>query len=151
MTAAAAFDPRTFSFDAVLKGTAPRPPISVLLGWDFVARDDAAGVLTLRLPPRPEFGNPVGFIHGGIVTAMMDECMSGAMNLQLPDDLVLPTIDLTVRFIRPALMVPHTGIGRVLNRGQRVGHMSGELLDPDGRLVASASASCMILPRPKAA
>jgi len=137
----AMFDPAKFSFRAVLSGASPRPPIAAFLGWEFIG--DEGGVLVLRFPPRPEFENPAGNIHGGILTAMLDECMSGAASLPLPDNAVVPTIDMTVRFIRPA-RGELRGAGRLIHRGQRICHTAGELHDAGGRLVASATASCMI-------
>ena len=55
-----------------------------------------------------------------------------------------PTTDLHVQFIAPAKPGKLTGRGRIVNKGRRVAHMAGELLGPDGELVATATATAAI-------
>ena len=56
------------------------------------------------------------------------------------------TIDLNVSFLAPARPGPLIGEGRVLQLGRTVAFLEGQLLAPDGRIVARATASARVVP-----
>jgi acyl-coenzyme A thioesterase PaaI-like protein len=49
-----------------------------------------------------------------------------------------------VQFLTPAKPGRLVGHGRVVRRRGRIAHLAGELLDPDGTMVASAVATALI-------
>ena len=51
---------------------------------------------------RPDFVNPVGFIHGGMLAAMLDETLSPTLALTLGPGEFAPTLEIKVNFISPA-------------------------------------------------
>jgi uncharacterized protein (TIGR00369 family) len=51
---------------------------------------------------------------------------------------------LHVHFLRAAKAGPLRGSGRVVRRGRDIAFLAGELRDPDGRMVATATASAII-------
>jgi uncharacterized protein (TIGR00369 family) len=57
-----------------------------------------------------------------------------------------PTLELKVSFLRPARPGPLRGIGRVLRWGKTIAFTEGELYDPEGLLIAKATATALPTP-----
>ncbi|MFI6927176.1 PaaI family thioesterase [Nonomuraea spiralis] len=128
----------------MLAGKAPPPPAAALLGWELVAVDPEAGTIEVAFAAGEQFTNPVGVIQGGFLAAMLDDTLGPALVATLPEDRFAPTLDLHVQFLRPARPGRLVGRGRVVRRGKDVCFLAGELLDPEGRLVATATATVIV-------
>ena len=80
-----------------------RSPVSSTFGMNLVAF--SRGEATYEMAARPELGNPLGFIQGGVVTALADAAMAAATMSVLEDEEIeknaITTIDIFARFIRP--------------------------------------------------
>lgn len=132
----------------IIRGEAAPHPIMTLLGWKFVDYDASTSTLKVEMLARPEFLNPLGFVHGGMLGAMLDETMAPAVAATLDADELSPTLEIKTSFIASASPGPIIGIGRVINRGRSICFTEGQLLDPSGRLIATASATFKIVRRP---
>jgi uncharacterized protein (TIGR00369 family) len=68
----------------------------------------------------------------------------------LPQGVAYTSIELKVNYLRPvhASSGPLTAIGRVVKPGRRVAFAEGEILDVQGRTVATASSSLLVFPIP---
>lgn len=128
----------------VLEGRADPPPAAELLGWELIAVDPEAGTIELAFAAREEFTNPVGVVQGGFLAAMLDDTLGPALVATLPAGRFAPTLDLHVQFLRPARPGRLVGRGRVVKRGKDIAFLSGELLGPDGKEVAVATATARI-------
>ncbi|MFB9209251.1 PaaI family thioesterase [Nonomuraea spiralis] len=128
----------------MLAGKAPPPPAAALLGWELVAVDPEAGTIEVAFAAGEQFTNPVGVIQGGFLAAMLDDTLGPALVATLPEDRFAPTLDLHVQFLRPARPGRLVGRGRVVRRGKDVCFLAGELLDPEGGLVATATATVIV-------
>jgi uncharacterized protein (TIGR00369 family) len=128
----------------VLAGRAAPPPAAVTLGWELVEVDPERGTITVAFSADERFLNPVGVIQGGFLAAMLDDTLGPALVATLPADRFAPTLDLHVQFLRPARPGRLLGRGRVVHRGGEVCFLAGELLDPEGRPVAVATATARI-------
>lgn len=64
---------------AASSGELPQAPITKLLGWKFLEFNDEQQVIKVEMHARPEFVNPAGLIHGGMLAAMLDETLSPAL------------------------------------------------------------------------
>jgi uncharacterized protein (TIGR00369 family) len=128
----------------VLAGRVPPPPAAVTLGWELVEVDPARGTITVGFTADERFLNPAGMVQGGFLTAMLDDTLGPALVATLPEGQFAPTLDLHVQFVRPARPGRLTGHGRVVHRGREVCFLAGELLAPDGRTVAVATATARI-------
>lgn len=85
-----------------------------------------------------------GRVHGGVVTAMLDETMGRAAAGEDPDMFGV-TVELTVRFRKPVPIVPDL---RVLARvttdpARRLYEASGEIVLEDGTVAAEATGRFM--------
>jgi uncharacterized protein (TIGR00369 family) len=80
-----------------------RSPVSSTFGMSLVAF--SRGEATYEMAARPELGNPLGVIQGGVVTALADAAMAAATTSMLEDDEIensaITTVDIFARFIRP--------------------------------------------------
>lgn len=129
-------------FDAGFVG-----PIGLVLGAEFVAWNEAARELRLGFLVGPNWCNGLGSVQGGIVCAMLDLCCTAAGVCASDATLLMPTLELKTSFVAPARAGSIAGIGRVLHLGRRVAFLEGRLTDPEGRLLATASATAAPMPR----
>lgn len=81
-----------------------------------------------------------GRMHGGIITAVMDETMGRAIMTRYGDNIWGVTAELSVRFRKPVpLNVELTAVGRITEEKTRLFEGVGELYLPDGSVAVEAS------------
>src|SRR5712691_1621664 len=119
-------------------------PAAELLGWKCLSVDRESGTIKIEFQAKPEFLNPIGIIHGGFLTAMLDETMGGAIAAILEVDEFAPTVELKVNFVRSAQVGPLVAEGRVVHRGLSIVFLQSELRTAEGQLIATATATSQI-------
>ncbi|WP_018657279.1 PaaI family thioesterase [Actinomadura flavalba] len=132
--------------DAINRGTAEGIGIGSLLG--MTAETLEPGRVVFVLDPSPKFSNPLGTVHGGILSTLLDSAMGCAVHTSLPEGAAYTTLELKVNFVRP---VPLDGgtlrcEGTVLHLGRRVATGEGHVVNADGKLVAHGTTTCMVFP-----
>jgi uncharacterized protein (TIGR00369 family) len=140
-------DERHGPFWDFLAGRAAAPPAARTLGWQLEAIDPDAATIRVRFEARPEFTNPLGAVQGGFLAAMLDDTMGPCLVATLEPDQFAPTLELKVNYLRPAQPGPLVGSARVVYRGGTIAFLAGELCDPDGTLLATATATARIVRR----
>ncbi len=121
----------------------PVPAATAFLGFELIDFDSLEGWCEARFRATGQMLNPGGAVQGGFVTAMLDDVMSLAGSICQPVHSWVPTLQMTVNFIRP--MRP----GLVLARGElvygskSVVHTDGVLTDEAGKLLARGTAACV--------
>jgi uncharacterized protein (TIGR00369 family) len=142
---------RTGPFWDIMEGRSPQPPVAKYLGYKILALDADRGSATLEQTARPEFCNGLGTVHGGIITAMLDDAMSIAAVAFLDGKRVTPTIELKVTFVRPATLGRLLVEASVIHGGQNIMFLAGAVRDTEGQLLAAASATYRVVdwPTPK--
>jgi uncharacterized protein (TIGR00369 family) len=132
---------------AIIDGTVPPAPIQATLGFDLVAADD--GLVRFQMVPGEQHYNPMNGVHGGVACVLLDSAMSSAVMSTLDEKTAYTTADIMVHLTRP--MSAGTGLvtaeGRVVHRGNRVATAEGRLTDGEGRLLAHATTTCVLLER----
>ena len=89
--------------------------------------------------------NPLGMVHGGFAAAVLDSVAGCAVHTTLEPMVVYSTIDLNIKMVRPVpLHITVIAEGRVIKCSKRVGTAEGTLKTPEGKLLAHATASCLI-------
>ncbi|MFF5536607.1 PaaI family thioesterase [Streptomyces cinerochromogenes] len=121
------------------------PSIGRLLGMRFDEVDH--GRVVISLDTRPDFANPLGTVHGGIAATLLDSAMGCAVHTTLPAGIGYTTLELKVNYIRAARTDGQilTATGTVIHAGRRTATAEGKILDEQGKLIAHATTTCMIL------
>ncbi|MBF2759391.1 MAG: PaaI family thioesterase [Ectothiorhodospiraceae bacterium AqS1] len=101
-----------------------------------ISLDESAGLLTLKVPMRDEFERVTGSKqwHGGIMAAVVD--IAGDLALAIVYGGPLPTINLRIDYLRPAIDTDLTAIGKVRRAGRTIGVVDVEVMDDRGEVVA---------------
>jgi acyl-CoA thioesterase len=96
----------------------------------------------------PEHLNPNGTVHGAVLFAMVDTAMGAATMSVLPEGQFCASVDVQLRFVRPASAGELRAEVEVLKKGRTVVHLDGRVHDADQRLVATASGTFTIIGGP---
>lgn len=123
-------------------------PLSLKARFLAVGEGELLGVFS----PGEEHQSYPGRVHGGVITAMLDETMGRAAAGTDPTVFGV-TVELTVRFRKPVPIAPEL---RVLARvttdpARRLYESTGELLLEDGTVAAEATGRFMRMPIDKIA
>ena len=129
-----------------LKERVRRSPFHRWAGLELVQVGEGSAELLMAL--QPHHFNPQGIVHGGIITAMADTAIGLALRSQLRPGLTHRTAQLNVHFLRRGEGTQLVGKGHALHLGERMGYGEAEVLDGQGRLLARATATFIVLPAP---
>ncbi|MDT5094952.1 MAG: hypothetical protein QOH60_4315 [Mycobacterium sp.] len=104
------------------------------------------GEVTMSLHSRPDMANPLGTLHGGICATLLDSAMGCAVHTTLEAGVGYGTLELKVNYIRsvPVDGVKLTATAKTIHVGRKTATAEGRVHDPQGRLVAHGTTTCMI-------
>lgn len=92
--------------------------------------------------------NPAGVVHGGMAATLLDSAMGISVLSSLPAGMIFTTLELKVNFLRA--MTTTTGEvraeGNVVHLGRTTAVVEARLTDATGKLLATASSTCLIMP-----
>ncbi len=132
---------------ARFRNTKRRPTGSETLGFQLTAVNQAERSVEVDFDAKAELLlNPMKQIQGGYLCAMLDEAMSVACMVASGMSSVGVTAEMKTTFYRPGAPGRIRGVGRVTRWGSRVAFTEGELYDPEGRLLAKATATAIPTP-----
>jgi uncharacterized protein (TIGR00369 family) len=111
-------------------------PLHRMLG--LTLEEERSGFSRIRLKTGPAtLGGVGGSVHGGILAAMVDIAMLGAVRTTLaPDDRPAGTADLSISYLRPALGPYLDAEATVLKRGRQLIVLEVSIFDDQRRLCA---------------
>ncbi len=122
-----------------------RSPVSETLDMHLV--EFGRGEAVYEMNARPELGNPLGVIQGGVATALADAAMAAATTTILNDEEIkssaITTIDIFARFMRPVDVKKVDRLraeARVIRAGGRLVWAESDVL-ADGEVVGKFSAT----------
>lgn len=118
-----------------------RPPCTETVGMKLTHVDQAKMTARFEFEARPEFANPTGAIQGGFIAAMLDEAMSSTAIIASNVTMNAPTLEMKISFLRPLFVGKATAEAHILKWGKSTCFIEAELFDPQGRMVAKASAT----------
>jgi uncharacterized protein (TIGR00369 family) len=131
---------------AIMDGRLPMPPIGLTLGFRPTAA--SKGFVSFEGTPARSHYNPIGTVHGGYAATLLDSCMGCAVHSTLDRGIGYTTLEFKVSFVRA--ITAETGLvradGSVLHSGRRVATAEGQLVDRDGRLLATGTTTCLVMP-----
>jgi uncharacterized protein (TIGR00369 family) len=122
------------------------PPIYHLTG--LRPTEAAEGSCTFVLPASPWLASPAPVLYGGAIAMLADAALSGAIMTINPAGGSFASLDLKLNYLRPVL--PDGGLmtarATLVHRGRSMAVATAELFNDDGKKVALASSSAMLLP-----
>ncbi len=133
--------------EALLSGQLPPPPVHHLTGLTLTSAGPNRAAFAL---PASEWltAPPPGRVQGGAVAMVAEAALSAAIQTTVPAATALASIDLKINYLRPLLADGRvaTAHGEVIHAGRRIAVGNSEVLDADGRRIAVATGSAMLLP-----
>jgi uncharacterized protein (TIGR00369 family) len=129
----------------LIDGRHPAPPFSAATGIYLDEADE--GRVVFAGTPTESFFNPIGTIHGGWTSAILDSAMACAIHTTLAAGQGYTSVEMKINFVRPVL--PSLGRlrceGVVIHRGGTLATSEGRLVDGSGKLLAHGTETCIIL------
>ena len=108
------------------------------------------GSVVFECEPDEAVYNPIGMVHGGLVCTLADTVSACAVQTTLEKGFTYTSIDLNVSYLRA--MTADSGVlratGVVTKSGRRVAFASAEIIDSTGKVVATATTSCLVMALP---
>ena len=97
--------------------SAPSFPLQEYLGMELSSTEVGAGTATLHLDD--QHANPNGVAHGAVLFALVDTAMGKATMSVIDDNLYCASVELSLRFIRPASEGELIAEATVVKRGSQ--------------------------------
>jgi uncharacterized protein (TIGR00369 family) len=118
-----------------------------LIGTEWL--DDDPEHARARIPLRDDLRQPVGLMHGGVMSTLVESVCSRATALAVLDDgMAAMGQSIGVSFIRPIVAGHAEARARARHRGRTTWVWDAEVLDAEERLCALAQMTIAIRPRP---
>ncbi len=131
---------------AMADGTLPGAPIASHIGMEVVSVE--TGRIVMSAVPDESHYNPIGSVHGGFFATLLDSVCGCAVQTTLPAGVAYTSLDLNVSFLRG--ITADTGRvvaeGRVTKPGSKAAFVEADIKDESGRLLATATSTCLVFP-----
>ncbi|HEX6725638.1 MAG TPA: PaaI family thioesterase [Gaiella sp.] len=129
----------------MIAGELALPPIAALMRARLLEADP--GHVVWEAVPGEEHYNPIGTVHAGFSTTLLDSAMGTAFMSTADAGTRWTTLELKANFTRPitAETGPVRCLGTVVHPGRTVVTTEARLEDGDGRLLAHATSTILVL------
>lgn len=131
---------------SLVSGELPPPPIANTLGFTLVEVDHGRAVFECE--PAEYHYNPIGIVHAGLASTLLDSAMGCAFATTLDPGVGWTTLELKANFTRA--LTADTGLvrctGTVVHPGGTVATTEARLEDTAGRLYAHGTSTILVLP-----
>lgn len=126
----------------------PNSPFDALIGSEWISDDpDDARV---RLTMTDDHRQPMGIMHGGVMASLIESiCSRTCARAVLPDNRVSMGQNISVSFLRPISDGTIEVRARAVHRGRMTWVWQAEVLDPEGRVCATAQMTTAIRDAPE--
>lgn len=122
------------------------PPVFRLMGMRGVAVGE--GTMTIAMPASAWLTTALGVLYGGALALLADAAITAATATVVPAATAFSPLDLKVNYLRP--VPPHEGellaTARIVHRGRTIAVATCEIANSEGKTVAIANGSVLILP-----
>lgn len=130
--------------DAMRLGEIPHASIAVTIPMTIT--EVAEGKVAFTAKADDNHLNPLGGVHGGFAATVLDSVTGCAVHSALKAGVGYGTIDLNIKMIRPIPKhEPLIAEGKVINMSKSLGISEGTLKNQAGKLLATATATCMLI------
>jgi 1,4-dihydroxy-2-naphthoyl-CoA hydrolase len=123
-------------------------PFDALIGTEWL--DDYPGHARARVPVRDELRQPVGLMHGGVMSSLIESVCSRATALAvLGEGMAAMGQSISVSFMRPVTEGHVEVKAEARHRGRTTWVWDAEVVNADGKLCALAQMTIAVRPLPK--
>jgi uncharacterized protein (TIGR00369 family) len=131
---------------AIASGELAAPPMAVLMNMRPSLVE--VGLVAFICEPDESHYNPLGVVHGGYACTVLDTVAGCAVHTTLRQGLGYTSLEIKVNYLRALSTTSGllTATGRVTKPGNRVAFADAQLVDGEGRLVATASSTLFVFP-----
>jgi uncharacterized protein (TIGR00369 family) len=131
---------------AIQAGEIPPPPIAVVMNFSIEELEEGRAVFIGE--PGEEHYNPIGVVHGGYASTILDSALGCAVHTTCPAGVGYTSQTLEVKYLRP--ITSDTGAVRseavVVHRGRKNAVSEAKLTSVEtGKLLATGTSTCLIL------
>lgn len=132
-------------FQAMSDGRLPFPPLLHTL--DFKVDKIEKGVAVFSFQPQEFHYNPIGTVHGGVISAILDSAMGCSIHSLLGAGTVYTTLELKVNFLKAITIKSGElrAVGKVIHSGSRTALVEAQLIDQNDIIYAHGVSTCMIM------
>jgi uncharacterized protein (TIGR00369 family) len=128
-----------------IKGELPQPPIHYLTGMTL--REASEGNVTFTMPATEWLTSPLRTVQGGAIAMLAHAAFATAVTSTLEAGSAYRPVDVKVNFLRPVFPDGKDLVARgtVTHRGRTIAVAGADVFGSDGRKVATATGSTMIV------
>jgi uncharacterized protein (TIGR00369 family) len=105
------------------------------------------GTAELSLPFNEKLLQSGNMVHGGILSVLIDSVIGTAVRTVLDDHTFGITAEMNINYFRPATIGAIQAKGKVVNKGRLLVVGVGDIVDEEGRLLATGRATYAIKER----
>ncbi|HEV7514712.1 MAG TPA: PaaI family thioesterase, partial [Thermoanaerobaculia bacterium] len=120
------FKPQDPDFEAKARATFARQPFMATIGAELVRV--APGEVEIALPFRADLTQQHGYLHAGVVTAIVDSACGCAAFTLMPAGSGVVSVEYKVNLLAPSVGERMVARGRVLRPGRTLTVCSGEVV-----------------------
>ncbi len=128
---------------AAWKNGVPPSPATKTLGMRIVRLEEGRAFLEMDVSEKMH--NLSGTMHGGIMGDIADAAMGIALATTLEPGEDFTTIEFKISFLRPHVTGVLKAEGVLARRGRRVSFTEATMTNKDGKVIAKATGTCLIL------
>ena len=129
--------------NALLTKVKKNTPFWTLIDMDLV--DVKKGWAKVRLPYSKKLDHAYGSAHGAAVFAPADSAVAMALQSMVEKDEVFTTVEMKINYVRPFYKGEIIAEAKIIHRGGNLALGDVEIRDGDGRLIAKALTTYMIM------
>jgi uncharacterized protein (TIGR00369 family) len=119
-------------------------PVGELIGLEIQPPSED-GTVEVFLDICQHHFNPMGQVHGGIISLLADAAMGITFGRSLVNQHGFATIEMKTNFIRPVKRGRLRAHATTVERGLRIGFLECRVTDSRARVVATASCTCSVV------
>jgi uncharacterized protein (TIGR00369 family) len=123
----------------------PPVPVAELLGMRPVLAE--RGRVAFACDAQARFANPMGTVHGGIIATLLDSALGCAVQSVLDAGQAYTTLGLEVKYLRPVAVDAGElrAEATIVHAGRKQATAEARLTDEAGRVLATATTTCLVL------
>src|SRR5690554_374256 len=130
---------------SIQEGKIPVPPVFETMG--FEGSEVVKGKVSFSFEPKEFHYNPIGSVHGGVISTILDSAMGCTVHSILEKGYVFTTLELKVNFLKA---VTHksgrlTATGKLIHSGRSTALVEASLVDESGKVFAHGTSTCLII------